>query len=121
MDRVAQHPKAVHLDLGSGENVQVPEPEHPAEDVLVEFRVVDLLERAVGRVLVQQALDLDHSAIGHEIALVVPFEPAPEDPEQTGDDQPEPAVEQQVADRPIRIEPDDEDEQGDGHENDRPA
>ena len=58
--------------LGRGEDVERAEAEDPAEDALVEARVVDLLEARVGDALVEHALGADHPARGDQPLLVAP-------------------------------------------------
>ena len=56
---VAEHPEPRDPALGRRQDLEVAEAEHPPEDRLGQDRVVDLLERAVDDLLVDDALDLE--------------------------------------------------------------
>src|SRR2546427_6534895 len=67
--RLVQPLVAIDRLLVRGHDVEVAEPEHPSPDALVEDGVVDLLERAVGRVLVEYPIDLQHAMVCHHVVL----------------------------------------------------
>ena len=67
--RVAEHPVLVDRLVGRGEDVEVAVAEDPAEEVLLQDGVVDLLEGAVRRTLVDDALDLQDPPVRDEVVL----------------------------------------------------
>jgi len=46
--------------------------EHPAKEGLGHLDIVDLFQRGVHHVLIEDARDLDHAAVGHQIFVVGP-------------------------------------------------
>ena len=85
-DRVLDHPELLDPDLGRGQDVEVAEAEDPAEERLLEARVVDLLERAVGRGLVEHAGHLHHAAVGDDVLLVQVVQEGPEQDRDPADE-----------------------------------
>ena len=69
-----------------GQDVEVAEAEDPAEERLGEDRVVDLLERAVGDLLVDDALELQHAPGRDDVLLVHPAQDLPAHVDQAADD-----------------------------------
>ena len=87
VDRAAQHLHRVDAALGGGQNGQVAVVEQPPEERLIEHRVVDLLERAVGRFAVEDTFDLDHPAVGQRVFLVDVAETGPDRDRDPDDEQ----------------------------------
>jgi hypothetical protein len=69
------------------QHVEIAKAEHPSEDRLGQDRVVDLLERAVGRPLVDHTLHLDDAAVGQDELGVEVAQGAPREEGETADEE----------------------------------
>jgi hypothetical protein len=122
VDHVRQHLIVIDVLFVGGQDVQVAVVEHPSEQALLEDGVVDLVERAVAALLVEQAFDLDDPAVRDDVFLIAPGQVHDRDPHDADDEQDGAQPGQQLPGHAVCLDDrrEEEDDQPHEHDHDRP-
>src|SRR5665811_2085975 len=119
---VMEHVVVVRDLLGRGEDPEVAPVEHPPEEALLEDRVVDLLEAAVGGTLVEEPLHLQDAPVRDGVVLGPPVQVDPDDVRGAEHEQAERDPAEEITRGPAGVEDDDREQRGNGdpHHEDPP-
>ena len=110
---VVEHHVVVGGLLGRRQDLEVAPVEHPPEDALLEDRVVDLLEAAVGGPLVEQPFDLEDAPVRDRVVLGPPTQVDPDDVDGAHHEQRQRQPAEQVTGRPADVGDEDRQQEGD--------